>query len=194
MRQEYSVVARYGKKGKVYYVRYFKDNKMIPSQWSTKTDNLKEAEQFAKANKERILNRYFNTKGGKVLYSVLRNYYRPDSPYLAIDTARGRKLNDTSRKVLHGFVVNAFIPYLRRNNIRDFKDIKPVTMSRFQNHLLMEKGLLSQSINRQIGGIKAIFSHLFMTGVIDINIMKDIASLRGLSNKIRGCYSIEELK
>ena len=193
MRQEYSIVARYGKKGKVYYVRYFCDNKMIPSQWSTGTSDYREAELFAKVNKEGILNKYFNRKEGKVLYGVLRSYYLKDSPYLVIDTVRGRKINENSRKILHGFIVNSFIPFLRENKIREFNDVKPVVMSRFQNHLLIEKGLLPQSINRQIGGIKAIFSHLFMTGVIEQNTMKDITPLRTMNNKIRGCYSVEDL-
>jgi len=193
MRQEYSLVARYGKKGKTYYVRYFRDGKMIPSQWSTGTADYGEAALFARANKERILNRYFNRRAGKVLYSVLREYYTKDSPYLVIDTARGRKINETSRQTLHGFVVNTFIPFLMENRIKEFEEIKPVVMGRFQNYLLLEKGLLPQSINRQVSGIKAIFSHLFMTGVIERNIIKDIVPLRTMNNKIRGCYSMEEL-
>jgi integrase len=193
MRQEYSIVARYGKKGKVYYVRYFRENKMIPSQWSARTDDFREAETFAKKNREKIICRYLNRKEGKVLYAVLRKYYTKNSPYLVIDFARGRKLNETSRKTLHGFIINSFIPFLRENKIRFFEDVKPVVISRFQNHLLIKKGLLPQSINRQIGGIKAIFSHLFMTGVIEQNIMKDIAPLRTGYNKIRGCYSLDAL-
>jgi len=193
MRQDYSIVARYGKKGKVYYVRYFRDNKMIPSQWSTKTTNLNEAHLFAKTNKEKILARYFSRKEGKLLYTVLRTYYAKDSAHLVIDAARGRKISETSRKILHGFTVNTFIPFLQNNGIKEFGEIGPVVMCRFQNHLLMEKGLLPQSINRQIGGIKAIFSHLFMTGVIQQNIMKDIAPLRCMNKKIRGCYSLDDL-
>ena len=193
MRQEYSIVARYGKKGKVFYVRYFQDSKMIPSQWSTGTADFHEAELFAKVNKEKILQRYFNRKDGKVLYTVLHKYYTKDSPYLFIDTARGRKISESSRLILHGFITNTFIPFLSENKIKELEGINPVVMSRFQNYLLIEKGLLPQSINRQISGIKAIFSHLFMTGVIERNIMKDIAPLRTIYNKIRGCYSIEEL-
>ena len=193
MRQEYSIVARQGKNRKVYYVRFFRDNKMIPSQWSTGATDYREAELFAIANKERIIKRYLNRKEGKVLYSVLRRYYEEGSPYLRIDAARGRKINDNSRRILHGFVVNSFIPFLQKNRLKEFSEITPVVMSRFQNYLLMEKGLLPQSINRQIGGIKAIFSHLLMTGIIEQNVMKDIAPLRTMNNKIRGCYSIEEL-
>ena len=193
MRQEFSIIARPKKEGKVYYVRYFRDNKMIPSQWSTKTDDLEEAVLFARVNKENILNRYNNRKEGKVLYTVLRNYYTKDSPYLAIDAARGRKINENSRKILHGFIVNTFIPFLLDNKIKDFNDLKPVVIGRFQNYLLIEKELLPQSINRQISGIKAIYSHMFMTGVIEQNVMKDIASLRTIHNKPRGCHSLEDL-
>jgi len=193
MRQEYSIVARYGKKGKVYYVRYFRDNTMIPSQWSTRTADCQEAEIFAKENKERLLARYFNRKEGKVLYTVLYSYYLKDSSFLVVDAARGRKINDNSRQILHGFIVNTFVPFLQKNKIKEFGEISPVVMNCFQNYLLMEKRLLPQSINRQIGGIKAIFSHLFMTGVIERNIMKDIAPLRTINNNVRGCYSLEEL-
>ena len=193
MRQDYSIVARHGKKGKVYYVRYFSNNTMIPSQWSTKTADFHEAELFARANKEKILARYFNRKEGKLLYTILRNYYTKDSAHLVIDTARGRKIGESSRQILHGFTVNTFIPFLQSNRINEFEEISPVVMCRFQNYLLMEKHLLPQSINRQISGIKAIFSHLFMTGVIQQNIMKDITPLRTMNKKIRGCYSLDDL-
>ena len=193
MRQEYSIVARHGKKGKVYYIRYFRDNKMIPSQWSAGTADYREAELFAQTNKEKILNRYYNRKEGKVLYTVLRKYYSKDSPYLVIDAARGRKINESSRQILNGFILNSFIPYLQRNKIREFEEIKPVVMSRYQNYLLIEKGLLPQSINRQISGIKAIFNHMYMTGVIEHNVMKDITPLRTINSRIRGCYSLEDL-
>ena len=177
MRQEYSIVARHGKKGKVYYVRYFRGSKMIPSQWSARTADYREAELFAQANRERILNRYFNRREGKVLYDVLRRYYSKDSPYLVIDAARGRKINENSRQILNGFIVNSFIPYLQQNKIKEFEEIKPVVMNRYQNYLLIEKRLLPQSINRQISGIKAIFSHMYMTGVIEHNVMKVWISL-----------------
>ena len=193
MRQEYSIVARNGKKGKIYYVRYFMNNRMIPSQWSTGTADYGEAELFARENREKILKKYIDRKEGKDLYNVLDNYYKNTSPYLVIDAARGRKINETSRQILHGFIVNSFIPFLRENRIKYFSEIKPVIMSRFQNYLLMEKKLLPQSINRQISGIKAIFSHLYMTGVIENNLIKDISPLRSMHNKIRGCYSMDDL-
>jgi integrase len=193
MRQEFSIVSRHGKKGRIYYVRYFLNNKMIPSQWSTKTGNYSEAEIFAAMNKEKLIKEYLNKKEGRTLYSILRTYYAKDSPYLAIDAVRGRKIGETSRKILHGFIINTFIPFLLENKIKTFPEIKPLVINRFQNFLLIEKGLLPQSINRQIGGIKSIFSHLYMTGIIEHNIMKDIAPLRARTNQTRGCHSIDKL-
>jgi integrase len=142
----------------------------------------------------RILNKCFSREERNDLYAVLHNYYKKGSPYLAIDIVRGRKINETSRQILHGFIVNTFIPFLRENEIRNFNEIKPAVIGRFQNYLLLEKKLLPQSINRQISGIKAIFSHLFMAGVIEQNIIKDVVPLRTLNSKIRGCYSVEELR
>jgi len=135
----------------------------------------------------------FHQRREKKLHKILHDYYAKDSPYLVIDAARGRKINDTSRKILHGFIINSFIPFLKENKIKWFSQIKPVIMNKFQNHLLFDKNLLPQSINRQISGIKAIFNHLYMTGVIKNNIIKDIAPLRTMNAMIRGCYSMEEL-
>jgi hypothetical protein len=88
---------------------------MIPSQWSTKTGNYGEAKLFAAKNKEKIITQYLNKKEGKTLYSVLRGYYAENSSYLTIDAARGRKICETSRKILHGFITNTFIPFLLEN-------------------------------------------------------------------------------
>jgi integrase len=166
---------------------------MIPSQWSTKTGNYSEAKLFAAKNREKIIKQYLTKKEGKTLYAILHRYYAENSPYLTIDAARGRKIGETSRKILHGFITNSFIPFLKANKIKTFPEIKPLVINRFQNHLLMEKRLLPQSINRQISGIKAIFSHLYMTGVIEQNIMKDIAPLRAITNQIRGCHALDKL-
>jgi integrase len=142
----------------------------------------------------KTLRGYLEKKRANTLFAVLRSYYTENSPFLIIDTARGRKMNETSRQILHGFIINTFIPFLQKNKIRRFSSIKPVVMRNFQNYLLIEKKMLPQSINRQMGGIKAIFSHLFMAGVIKHNIVKDISPLRPANSKIRGCYSIDELK
>jgi integrase len=193
MRQEFSIVARYGKNGMTYYVRYFINNMMIPSQWSTKTNDPEEAENFSRRNREIILKKYFRKKEGKTLYSTLEKYYEKESSYLKIDAVRGRKLSENSRKILHGFITNTFIPFLRKNKIKDFSEINAVLINRFQNYLLLEKKLLPQSINRQISGIKAIFSHLYMTGIVSSNAIKDTVPLRSMNNKVRGCYSLDEL-
>jgi hypothetical protein len=90
----------------------------------------------------KTLGSYFRQKKANTLFAVLRNYYAENSPYLVIDSARGRKINDTSRQILHGFIINTFIPFLQENKVRRFGSIKPVVMSNFQNYLLIEKKLL----------------------------------------------------
>ena len=194
MRQEFSIIKRRGKKGPIYYVRYFMNNKMIPSQWSTGTENLEEAVMFSISKKDTILKKYFNRKEGRTLYKILADYYAGSSSYLAIDAVRGRKLGESSRRILHGFIVNTFVPFLRKNKIKEFSEINAVLMNRFQNHLLLEKNNLPQSINRQISGIKAIFSHLYMTGIIENNTIRDTVPLRTMNRKIRGCFCLDELK
>jgi integrase len=57
----------------------------------------------------------------------------------------------------------------------------------------MAKGLASQSINRQIGGIKSIFSHLYMTGIIEQNTIRDITPLKAITSQTRGCHSLDTL-
>ena len=136
----------------------------------------------------------FHQRRSKTLYKVLNAYYTRDSSYLIIDAARGRKISDNSRQILHGFIVNTFIPFLKKNKIKKFTQIKPVVINNFQNYLLFDKKLLPQSINRQISGVKAIFNHLYMTGIIKSNIMRDISPLRAKNAMIRGCYSMEDLQ
>ena len=83
-----------------------------------------------------IFGSFFNRRDEKKLYGVLCSYYAKDSPYLALDAVRGRKINETSRQILHGFIVNTFIPFLRENKIKEFTEIKPAVIGRFQNYLL----------------------------------------------------------
>jgi len=194
MRQEFSIIIRRGKKGPVYYVRYFHGSQMIPSQWSTKTGNYEEAVVFSKLNREKIILKYFNKKEGKTLYTILQNYYAKESSFLLLDTARGRKLNESSRRILHGFINNTFIPFLVTNKIKTLDEINAALINRFQNYLLLEKKNQPQSINRQISGIKAVFSHLFMTGIVENNLIKDVVPLRSISGNARNCYTMDELK
>ena len=50
------------KLGYVYYVRYTKDGKLVPTRWSTHTNNFEAATKFAVENKETLLSGYFQKK------------------------------------------------------------------------------------------------------------------------------------
>jgi len=118
------------KLGFVYYVRYSNNGIIIPSHWTTKTNDRQEAEKYAEENRERLLSRYFKREKIKKpygeMYSILRKYYSKDSAYLQIDIKRGRSIAERSRLTYHNFINKRFIPFLKKNGVKDFEDIHPV--------------------------------------------------------------------
>lgn len=193
--------------GFVFYVRYIKDGKLIPSRWCTHTNDRKAAERFAEENREKILKKYFERdiikKPCSELYFTLKNYYKKNSPFLEIDIKRGRVLNDTARETYHGFILKQFIPYLRKQKIKEFREIDAPFLARFQNYLLADKnikgkiinGLKSQTINNYIGWISQIFDHLIITGDLISNPCNTLAlKVPCKDQKATGCYDINKLK
>jgi integrase len=184
------------KHGFLYYVRYRHEGGMLPSKWNTHTNVLAEAEFFARENRKRLITEYLeNHQYSDKLYDILGGYYRKGSSYLAVDEKRNRALSEKTRSVYFHFVKKVFIPFLKTNNVTCFTDITAPVITRFQNHLLC-KGNKPQTINRYLGSIKVIFSHLLMTGIIKENIFKHMEMLRMKAENYsaRGCYEIEQVK
>ena len=195
------------KLGFVYYVRYLNDGKMVPSNWCTRTNDREAAEQWAVENRAKILEKYFGRDNIKKsygeLYAILRKYYAKDSPYLEIDKKRGRNFAEKSRVTYHNFVINQFIPYLKKSKIKDFEEIDTPLLSRLQNHLLTNRkgkdgkvllGVKPKTVNHYINHISLIFDHLIQEGRVKINPCKSLVNLKGGVEKIRGCYEIPKLK
>jgi len=134
------------------------------------------------------------------LYSILKKYYSVNSPYLEIDRKRGRQLNEAARNTYHNFITKQFIPYLRKNKIKDIKEIDTPMLARFQNYLLADKkkrkGIKPQTINHYMSYISQIFDHLLLEGLVKINPCKSLIPLKiGKDDqKITGCYEISKLK
>jgi site-specific recombinase XerD len=183
------------KYGFLYYVRYIEKGRLVYSRWCTHTNNLAAAEQFAVENRDRILCVYHekkqpqrNTAG---LYIILANYYKINSAYFEEARHRGRTLNPKTLRVFHNFIQNKFIPFLRNNRVSSFDEITPPLISKFQTHLL-SMGTKPQTINHQIGSIKAVFAHMVMNGVINDNVFSKITRLKeAQSTELRGCYEID---
>ena len=194
------------KLGFVYYVRYLDGGKLVPSSWCSRTNDREAAELWAIENRERLLMQYFNRDTVKKpygnLYNILKKYYAKDSAYLQIDAKRGRRVSDKSRVTCYNFIINRFIPYLRKNRIKDFEEIDTPILSRFQNNLLADRkkdgktlpGVKPKTVNFYISHISLIFDHLIQEGHIKINPCKSLISLKHGEEKVRGCYEIPTLK
>jgi len=192
------------KLGTVYHVRYLNNGVLVPSNWSTGTNNIEAAERWAVENRERLLDKYFKRDTVKKpygdMYTILRRYYLEDSPYLKIDAKRGRKPGEKNRPVYHNFIVNRFVPYLKKNGIKCFEEIDTPLLARFQNQLLKgtEKrpGIKPQSIKHYFCYINQIFEHMIIEGHVKINPCQSLVCLKvnKEDRKVVGCYEINKLR
>ncbi|MDR1278870.1 MAG: site-specific integrase [Treponema sp.] len=179
--------------GFLYYVRYIKDGKEVPSKWNTHTNILEDAERFARENRARILSEYYtrHTPQGE-LFSILETYYTKNSSYLITDQNRNRIIGEKTRSVYYHFITKVLIPFLKMEKVKAFSDITPPLIVRFQNHLLA-KGNRPQTVNRYLGCVRSIFNHLLMTGVIHESAFDKIRMLKtgAKTNTVRGCYELD---
>jgi len=203
----YLIPVKNKKLGIVYYVTYLHNGKLVPSKWTTRTNNKDLAEKFAIENRERLLKRYFE-KSTKKTYSeflsIFKDYYSKDSQYLQIDKNRGRKVKEESRNSYNNFINNQFIPYLKNHGIKEIEQIDTPFLTRFQNYLLADKkkdgkeipGIKPQTVNHYISHISVIFDHLLLEGSIKTNPCKSVIPIKvgKEDQKITGCYEVDKLK
>jgi integrase len=192
--------------GFLYYARFIKDGKLVPTKRCTHTNNRDAAERWAVENRNKVLDEYYNRdivkKKYSDLYTILRKYYSSNSPYLEIDIKRGRELNNDSRETYHNFILHQFIPFLRKKKIKSITDIDVPLLAQFQNWLLIDRnvngkkvlGNKPQTVNRNMSVISLIFDHLLIEGQIKINPCKSLVCLKSNGEQIRGCYEITKLK
>jgi integrase len=190
----YLVKVNSKKYGYLYYVRYTENGKLIPSRWNTHTTVIEDAEAFALANRQRLIESYKAKDKTSTLYTILETYYQDDSRYLAIDRKRNRTLSRKTRSVYRNFIKKVFIPYLKIKQIHTFSEVTPPDIAGLQN-ILLQKGRKPQTINRYIGGVNSVFSHLLMTGVIHENIFAQVKPIRSRRKdaRVRGCYDIDRV-
>jgi integrase len=192
------------KLGFVFYVRYIKDGKLVPSNYCTHTNDKEAAERFAVENRERILTAYYSKSVKREpqgeLYSILKKYYAKNSPYLEVAAKRGRSIAEKSRVTYHNFITKQFIPYLRKEKIKKIVEIDTPFLARFQNHLLAgtrkKQGIKPQTIAHYISYISQVFDHLLIEGHIKTNPCTSLPALKVQTTDcvVRGCYEIDKLK
>jgi len=170
---------------------------VVPSRWSTGTNDPLKANAWALLNRERLLANYYRQlKEPKIksMCSILKNYYRPDSEYLSTERSRGRMISGHTAGSYHNFINRKFIPYLRRYGALDFSDVTPPFIARFQNALL--KNIKPQTVNYYIGCIRSMFDYLVLLGRIQENVFGKVLPLR-VPEKDKGntgCYHIDRIK
>jgi site-specific recombinase XerD len=186
------------KLGYTYYVRYMENGKVVPTRWSTHTNDEAAAIAFAASNRERLLAEYRQRKArGSApapLYAIMRRYYEKDSPYLKKDMLRGRTLGEQTRKVYHNAILNHWIPFLKKQQVRTLEEIGAPLLARFQDHCLA-KGIKRQTVNHYVSFVNVIFEHLVIRGAIKANPCAALSALQvgEAEQKARGCYHVGEL-
>ena len=194
------------KHGFIYYVRYLDNGIVIPSHWTTGTNDKPKAESYAVYNRDRLLLAYYNRNIIKKpygdMYSILKKYYAENSEYLKIDTNRGKLINEETRRSYYNYIIKQFIPYLKKHGIKSFEDIDPAFLARYQNYLLADKetkngiikGLKPQTIKIYLLTVSNIYNHLLIEGYIKTNPFKTMVKLKIKDELVRGCYEINDLK
>jgi len=138
------------------------------------------------------------------MISILKNYYQPGSESLQTERNRGRSITDRTALGHHYFINKKLIPYFRRYGIRNFSDVTPPLLAKFQNSLLQDRhvkgelrnGNKPQTINYYFSGIKTMFDYLVLSGVIKENVFDKIQPLKVPEGKRgnTGCYVISDVK
>ena len=190
------------KLGFIYHVRFVENGKIVPTWYSTHTNNLEAAEKFAVNNRERLLSEYHKKKdgcknngGSSSMLSIIKNYYEKDSPYLKKMAQRGRKIRDNTRKGYLSAIKRTWIPFLKKYRITTFEQIDTPLMAQFQDYCLA-MGIKAISANHYVNFVLNIFDELVITGVLKTNPCPGLKALtiNEDEQEARDCYHISELK
>jgi integrase len=187
------------KLGFVYYVRYIDKGKLVPTRWSTHTNDLEAATHFAILHRDKLLAEYRRKKAlHKVpgsLFAIMKRYYEKNSPYLEADARRGRTLSETARRIYHNAVLNHWLPYLKKQRVTAAEEITTPFMALFQDHCL-GKGIKPQTVNHYVSFISQIFDFMLIRGYISANPCAGLAALKVGADEYqaRGCYHLSDLR
>jgi site-specific recombinase XerD len=194
-RKGFNLVRRENKKhGFLYYVRYSHEGKMLPSKWNTHTKNREAAEDFARDNRERLVEKYLREHNNQG-FQIFERFYETHSEYLLCEEKRNRPLSDTTRRNYFSVITHKFLPFLKERGITCYEQVDVKTLSDFQDHYLAA-GIKPQTVNDYLKSVKRIFSYLLRKGLIKENPCIFLRSIpvHQHDKKERGCYEIEKLE
>lgn len=194
-RKGFNLMKRENKKrGFLYYVRYSHGGKMLPSKWNTHTNILEEAEQFARDNRDRLVERYLQ-EHDKRGFELFEQFYEKNSKFLACEEKQNRPLSETTRRNYHSIITERFIPFMKSRRINSYKGIDVKMISDFQDHYLA-KGIKPQTVNDYLKAVRRIYTYLIRKGHISENPCLNLKNIpvSQRDKKERGCYELEKIK
>jgi len=200
-RQGFNLVKVESKKhGFLYYARFSYNGKMLPTKFNTHTNNLAEAEQFARDNKDRLVEGYLARKDGR-MYTFLEEFF---------DKEENLCISDNIKREYKNMVHSNFIPYLKQQKITSFDQISKAMLVKYRDSLQSPalraqtitqntkpaKKIKTQTVNNNMKPIKKIFTFLTEKAIINSNPAENIKGLKipAMDQKERGCYELEKIQ
>jgi site-specific recombinase XerD len=182
------------RQGFVYYVRYWHEGKMLPSKWSTHTNDYEKACEFAKQQRKALICGYLALHRSDV-QRFFEEFYDIDSPVYESECRRNGELREEKRKRYRSVIVNEFVPLLRQRGIRTFEEIDVPFLDDFQD-MLLSKGMKAVSVNNQLVAIGKVMKYLTRKGLIKINPYINLSPVpaRQEEKRTHGCYEIARMK
>jgi len=179
------------KHGFVYYVRYYHEGKMLPTKWSTGTNDPEKAERFARNNRVQLIEMYQGTRNTR-MYDFLERFYTT-----GVESEAAHKCSRVSVRVQREYntiIKNKFVPFLKKERINDFAQITAVTLDNFQDFVL-GLGARPQTVNNNMNAVKKILAYLARKEIMKENPARFIrrVPVRRTDLSPRGCYELERL-
>jgi integrase len=188
-RKGFSLVKIESKKhGFLYYARFSHNGKTLPSKWNTRTNNLEEAERFARENKASLVEAYLGRHDG-MMYMTLEGFYDGNDNLPAV------RISERCRKEYQAIIIKKFIPYLKSEKIKSFEQITKTALNKFQDGLL-NGGAKPQTVNNNMKAVRKLLCVLARRGVIKDNPGDQVKGIpvHETDQKARGCYELDRLK
>jgi len=200
-RKGFNLVKRESKKhGFLYYVRFSHNGKTLPTKFNTRTNNLAAAEQFARDNKDRLVEEYLARQDGR-MFTLLEEFF---------DNEQNLCISEKIKREYKNMIHSKFIPFLKQEKIASFDQITRITLVKYQKSLQVAgqkmqtepnnnkpvKKMKAQTVNNHLKPVKKILEVLFRDGVIAENPSENIRGLKVPKSdlKERGCYDLEKIK
>jgi integrase len=195
-RKGFSLIKIESKKhGFLYYARFSHNGKMLPTKWNTHTNDPEAAAEFARENKDRLVEGYLQRKDRR-MYTMLLSFYekKPETDSGETGDIYSIRISERARREYQSIMTNKFIPFLKLEKITCFEQLTAISLHKFQDHLLAKK-IKPQTVNNNVNAIRKVLASLTRKGIIQDNPGTKIKGIpvKYEDKKARGCYDLNKL-